>query len=132
MLDLPFAEDGVRAGFPSPAQEYTDDTIDLNRDLVRHPECTFYARVAGDSMIDEDLHPGDILIIDRSLEAHTGDIAVCVVNGEFTVKKLDLQPDRVVLHPANKAYPPIVITESDRFNVWGVVTYVIKNLHRTE
>ncbi len=127
-LDLPFAEEGVRAGFPSPAQEYMEASIDLNRDLVRHPESTFYARVAGDSMVDADLTEGDILIIDKSLEAQTGDIAVCVVNGEFTVKTLELHPDRIVLRPANDTYPPLTVTEADRFEVWGVVTYVIKKV----
>lgn len=125
-LDLPFADEGVRAGFPAPAQSYMENSIDLNRDLVQHPESTFYARVAGDSMIDADLLAGDILVVDKSLEARTGDIAVCVVNGEFTVKRVEFLPDGVVLHPANAAYTPIHITEADRFEVWGVVTYVIK------
>lgn len=129
-LELPFAEEGVRAGFPSPAQDYMENSIDLNRDLVRHPESTFYARVAGNSMIDADLNEGDILIIDKSLEAKSGDVAVCVVNGEFTVKTLDINEDRVVLQPANDEYQPIVITEADNFEVWGVVTYVIKSLKK--
>lgn len=132
MLELPFAEEGVRAGFPSPAQDYMENSIDLNRDLVRHPESTFYARVAGDSMIDAGLRQGDILVIDKSLPARTGDVAVCVINGEFTVKKLELHPDCVVLHPANEAYSPIEITEADRFEVWGVVTYVIKKIPHGE
>ena len=80
-LELPFADEGVRAGFPSPAQSYMENAIDLNRDLVHHPESTFYARVVGDSMIDADLHEGDILVVDRSVEAQDGDIAVCVVDG---------------------------------------------------
>ena len=82
-LPLPFAEEGVRAGFPSPAQGYFDRSIDLNQELVQHPESTFYARVEGDSMVDADLNEGDILVVDRSLQVKSGDIAVCVVEGEF-------------------------------------------------
>ena len=123
-LELPFADEGVRAGFPSPAQSYMENAIDLNRDLVHHPESTFYARVVGDSMIDADLHEGDILVVDRSVEAQDGDIAVCVVDGEFTVKRLSVKADGIVLVPANADYQPIRV--GDRFEVWGVVTYVIK------
>ena len=125
-LELPFADEGVRAGFPSPAQSYMENAIDLNRDLVHHPESTFYARVVGDSMIDADLHEGDILVVDRSVEAQDGDIAVCVVDGEFTVKRLSMKADGIVLVPANTDYQPIRVGEADRFEVWGVVTYVIK------
>lgn len=127
---LPFAEEGVRAGFPSPAQDYMEGTIDLNRDLVPHPDCTFYARVSGDSMIDAGLSDGDILVVDKSLEPRNGDIAVCIVGGEFTVKTLEIAPDHIVLHPANEVYPPLKITESDGFEVWGVVTFVIKSCSR--
>ena len=125
-LELPFADEGVRAGFPSPAQSYMENAIDLNRDLVHHPESTFYARVVGDSMIDADLHEGDILVVDRSVEAQDGDIAVCVVDGEFTVKRLWMKADGIVLVPANADYQPIRVGEADRFGVWGVVTYVIE------
>lgn len=131
-LELPFADEGVRAGFPSPAQDYMENSIDLNRDLVSHPESTFYARVAGDSMIDAGLVQGDILIVDKSIEARTGDIAVCIVNGEFTVKTLELHADHVVLLPANDCYSPLVVTETDGFEVWGVVTYVIKSTRRRD
>lgn len=127
-LELPFADEGVRAGFPSPAQGYMENAIDLNRDLVQHPESTFYARVVGDSMVDADLHEGDILVVDKSVEAKDGDIAVCVVEGEFTVKRLSVTADGIVLEPANADYAPICVSEADRFEVWGVVTYVIKRL----
>lgn len=129
-LELPFADEGVRAGFPSPAQDYMENSIDLNRDLVNHPESTFYARVVGDSMVDDGVTEGDILVIDKSLDVRSGDMAVCVVNGEFTVKNVEIFPDHVVLHPANGAYPPIQITEADQFEVWGVVTYVISPKRR--
>lgn len=129
-MDLPFAEGGVRAGFPSPAQDYMENSIDLNRDLVAHPESTFYARVAGDSMIDAGLEEGDILVIDKSLEAKDGDVVVCVIDGEFTVKTLETAPDCIRLHPANSAYPTLTVTESEGFEVWGIVTFVIKKMHR--
>lgn len=124
-LPLPFAEEGVRAGFPSPAQGYMDRSIDLNRDLVQHPESTFYARVEGDSMIDADLANGDILVVDRAIEVRSGDIALCVVEGEFTVKYIDIFPDHVVLRPANERYRPLRIDDPNEMEVWGVVTYVI-------
>lgn len=127
-LELPFADGGVHAGFPSPAQDCMENAIDLNRDLVRHPESTFYARVVGDSMIDADLNEGDILVIDKSLTPRDGCIAVCVLDGEFTVKQLRLYADHVVLQPANEAYPPIRVAEGDRFSVWGIVTYAIKRM----
>ena len=105
--------------------------IDLNHELILHPESTFYARVAGDSMVDADLCEGDLLVVDKSIDPKDGCIAVCVLDGEFTVKQLRIFPDHVELHPANDAYSPILVEESDRFRVWGVVTYVIKNVqHR--
>ena len=129
-LELPFADEGVRAGFPSPAQDYMENSIDLNRDLVQHPESTFYARVVGDSMVDADVHQGDILMVDKSVEIHSGDMAVCILNGEFTVQYVDIAPDHVTLRPANDDYPPSHVTEADSFEVWGVVTFVIKRTLR--
>lgn len=128
---LPYADEGVWAGFPSPAQDYMENAIDLNRDLVNHPESTFYARVMGDSMVDAGVKQGDILIVDKALEPRSGDMAVCIVNGEFTVKYLDLQPDCVRLIPANERFEPIEISDADSFEVWGVVTYVISSRHRS-
>lgn len=107
-----------------------ENSIDLNRDLVQHPESTFYARVVGDSMVDADVHQGDILMVDKSVEIHSGDMAVCILNGEFTVKYVDIAPDHVTLRPANDDYPPIHVTEADSFEVWGVVTFVIKRTLR--
>lgn len=130
-LELPYADEGVRAGFPSPGQDYTDNSIDLNRDLVSRPESTFYARVGGDSMIDAGIHEGDIIIVDKSIDVNSGDIAVCAVNGEFTVKYVDIHADHIVLRPANKSFPPLRVDESDAFEVWGAVTYVIHKLRKT-
>ncbi len=129
-LPLPYAERGVQAGFPSPAQDYLSDSIDLNRELVRHPAATFYARVEGDSMIDEGIETDDILVIDRSLEPADGDLAVCCVDGEFTLKRISLKNGEIWLIPANEAFDPILVTPDQRFEIWGVVTYTIKHHHR--
>ena len=85
-LPLPFAEDGIRAGFPSPAQDYMEVAIDLNKELIKHPSSTFYGRVKGDSMKGEGIDDGDILVIDKSLEFQNGDLAVCCIDGEFNVR----------------------------------------------
>lgn len=127
ILPLIFADGGIRAGFPSPAQDYISESIDLNRTLIKHPASTFYARVIGDSMIDEGINEGDILIIDRSIEADHGDLAVCCLDGEFTLKRLCLnRGDRIYLMPANRKYRPIEVTRENDFMVWGVVIYTIK------
>lgn len=126
-LPLVYADGGVRAGFPSPAQDYIVDTIDLNRELVRHPASTFYARVVGDSMSEEGITEGDILVIDKSVEPEHGDLAVCCVDGEFTLKRLRFVSDgRIMLMPSNRRYRPIEITPDTDFIVWGVVLYTIK------
>jgi DNA polymerase V len=125
---LAYADGGVRAGFPSPAQDYVDRTLDLNKELIQHPEATFYAKVVGDSMRDAGVHPGDLLVIDRSIEPHDGSMAVCFLNGEFTLKTLDLsQRDQGIIRlvPANPAYAPIHVTPEMQFEIWGVVAYTI-------
>jgi len=127
-LDLLFAP-GVKAGFPSPAEDYLHESLDFNRDLIRHPEATFYGRVAGDSMQDAGICEGDIAVIDRSVEPQDGDVIVGYINGEFTIKFLDLTHRKdgyIELRPANKKYSPIRIDENDSFEVWGVVIWVIK------
>ncbi|MDE5940601.1 MAG: translesion error-prone DNA polymerase V autoproteolytic subunit [Muribaculaceae bacterium] len=126
-LELPFADGGVRAGFPSPAQDYITASIDLNRELVKHPASTFYARVEGDSMIEEGIDEGDILLVDKSVEPEDGDLAVCCLNGEFTLKRLRFgNGRRISLMPSNKRYRPIEISEDDNFMVWGIVLFTIK------
>ena len=114
-LNLPFAEEGVRAGFPSPAQNYMGESIDLNKDLIEHAESTFYARVTGDSLCDAGVEEGDILIVDKSLTPRNGDMAVCCVGGEFTLKYLEVHSD----------YAPIRVEADEYFTVWGIVTYII-------
>lgn len=124
-LPLPLADAGIRAGFPSPAQDYMDIAIDLNQELVRHPSTTFYGRVKGDSMEDAHVFDGDILVIDKSLEPQNNDMAVCYLDGEFTLKYIELTDDGVSLIPANSKYPVIKVTESQELIIWGVVTYII-------
>jgi len=131
-LELEIAP-AIKAGFPSPAQDYLQDTIDFNRDLIKHPEATFYGRVDGDSMIEAGIDDGDICVIDRSVEAQDGDIIVGFINGEFTIKYLDLshrEEGFYELRPANPNYKPIRITEDDNFEVWGVVVWTIKRTRR--
>ena len=127
--ELPvMAQDGIHAGFPSPATDYMTQAIDLNKELVKHPAATFYGRVVGDSMIDAGVEEGDILVIDKSLEPRDGDMAVCFVDGEFTLKHLHLREGGLTLRPANKNYPEIEVCEGVDFAMWGVVTYVIKKV----
>ena len=119
----------LRAGFPSPAEEYLHDSLDFNRDLIKHPESTFYGRVIGDSMIDAGINDGDIAVIDKSREPHNGSIVVAYINNEFTIKYLDTthkEEGYIELRPANAKYKPIRIDEGDDFEVWGVVVYTIK------
>lgn len=128
-LPLPLAP-GIRAGFPSPAQDYLHDTLDFNNDMIHHKEATFYARVDGDSMRDAGILPGDIAVIDRSLDPRDGDIVVAFIDVEFTIKRLDLthRPDGYIeLHPANPSYKTIRIDNPDQFRVWGVIIWTIHN-----
>lgn len=131
-LELQLAP-SIKAGFPSPAEDYRHDSLDFNRDLIRHPETTFYGRVDGDSMIDAGICDGDIAVIDRSVEPSDGDVIVGYVNEEFTIKFLDLKHKDdgfIELRPANKHYKPIRINADDDFEVWGVVVWTIKNWHK--
>ena len=122
------AQSEIHAGFPSPATDYMTQAIDLNKELVKHPAATFYGRVVGDSMIDDGVEEGDILVIDKALEARDGDMAVCFVDGEFTLKRLKFHDDGLSLVPANPKYPVIEVTEGVDFMMWGVVTYIIKKI----
>ncbi|WP_294590178.1 translesion error-prone DNA polymerase V autoproteolytic subunit [uncultured Bacteroides sp.] len=129
-LPLQYADEGIRAGFPSPAQDYMEQAIDLNKEIVKHPASTFYGRVVGDSMRDEGIEEGDILVIDKSLELMDDDLAVCFIDGEFTVKRVRLETDAAWLIPANPDYPKIKVTADNDFIVWGIVTYTIKKNRR--
>lgn len=126
-LLLQYADAGIRAGFPSPAQDYISESIDLNKELIEHPASTFYAKVAGDSMAGEGITEGDILVIDKSVEPEHGDLAVCCIDGEFTLKRLNFSAgDCIYLMPSNRRYKPIKVTSESNFMVWGVVLYTIK------
>lgn len=123
---LPLASSGVSAGFPSPAEDHLDGTLDLNKALIRHPSATFFVRVEGESMKDDNINDGDLLIVDKAVELNSGDIAVCYIDGEFTLKRVVIDRKEIVLQPSNKQYKPIHISPYDDFTVWGVVTYSIK------
>ncbi len=127
-LELQLAQQGIIAGFPSPAADYMELTLDLNKELVKNPTATFYGRVKGNSMIDAGISEGDVLVIDKSLEAANGKMALCFVDGEFTVKWLNIKKDEVYLMPANKDFEPIKVTQESNFIVWGIVTYIIKKV----
>ena len=129
-MPLPYADGGIKAGFPSPAQDYISQAIDLNKELIHHPSTTFYGRVSGDSMKDAGLDDGDILVIDKSLEPRSGDMAVCYIDGEFTIKYIKIDAQVIWLIPANEAYKPIKVTPENEFQIWGIVTYSIKNHNR--
>ncbi len=129
-LPLPYADEGIKAGFPSPAQDYMELSIDLNKELIKNPSSTFYGRVVGNSMQDEGIVEGDVLVIDKSLELMDGDLAVCFLDGEFTVKRVRLEKDAAYLVPSNPDYPEIKVTVENEFVVWGVVTYTIKKNRR--
>lgn len=131
-LNVSFIDAGIKAGFPSPAQDYLTGTIDLNRELIRHRETTFLARVLGNSLNDAGICDGDIIVIDKSLEAMNGDFVVAFVDGEFTLKefRFDEKNNCAWLVPHNKDYEPIRVTEENQFLVWGVLTYTIKHLRK--
>jgi DNA polymerase V len=122
----PLAEIGISAGFPSPAEDFKETRINLHKELVKHPDATFFARVSGNSMINAGLDDGDLLVIDRSLEPTHNKIAVCFIDGEFTVKRLKIKKNTITLMPENPQYKPIIVTKETYFLIWGVVTYVIK------
>ena len=124
---LPLFLSPVRAGFPSPADDYIEQRLDLNELVVQHPAATFYVRVRGDSMLGAGIHPGDILVVDRALQPVYGSVVVAVLDGEMTVKRLERRRSGPVLHAENPAYPDIAIPEDGSFEIWGVVSYV---LHR--
>ena len=125
---LHLVNEGISAGFPSPADDFKETRISLDRELVKNKEATFYARVSGDSMVGAGLDDGDLLVIDRSLNPENGKIAVCLVDGEFTVKRIKKEKNKLYLMPENKKYKPIELKEENELIIWGVVEYVIKKV----
>lgn len=132
MLKLAFADNGIRAGFPSPAQDYMSESIDLNKELIRHSETTFLARVSGNSLVEAGICDGDLVVIDKSLEAKSGDFVVAFIDGEFTLKefRMDEANGCAWLIPHNRDYSPMKVTKENDFLVWGVLTYTIRQLRK--
>lgn len=122
----------IKAGFPSPAQDYVENGIDLNRELVRNPSSTFFGRARGNSMEGAGIFDGDLLIIDKSLEPREGAIAVCFIDGEFTLKRIHFERDGGVvvaiwLMPENESFAPIKVTQDNQFIIWGLVVRSVRS-----
>lgn len=128
-LDLHYAGSQIAAGFPSPAEDYLEATMDLNQTLIKHPAATFYGRVKGLSMKEAGVNDGDLLIIDKSLRYKNDALAVCFINGEFTLKRIKKKGNQLYLVPANSDFQPIPIKDDDDFSIWGIVTYIIKRTY---
>ena len=121
-------EQGISAGFPSPADDFKEIRISLDRELVKNGDATFYAKVSGDSMINAGLSDGDLIVIDRSLDPEHNKIAVCFIDGDFTVKRIIKRGSDLYLKPENKNYKAIKVDEENNLIIWGIVTYVIKSM----
>jgi DNA polymerase V len=126
-IELPFFDVGISAGFPSPADDFIELTIDLNREFIRHKDTTYFARVKGYSMKNVGINDGDLLIIDKSLEPQNNKIAVCQIDGEFTVKRIKIEKDIIWLIAENEDYEPIKVTPENNFMIWGIVIHSIKS-----
>ena len=129
-LRLPLAGASVAAGFPSPADDYIEVGLDLNELLIRHPSSTFFLRVSGDSMVEAGIQDGDLLVVDRSLDARPGQVVVAVLDGAFTLKRLARHQGRLRLEAANSAYPPLELHQCGDVQIWGVAIHVIHSLGR--
>ena len=127
-LDVILINTGISAGFPSPAGDYKQERISLDKELIKNQEATFFARVSGESMVNAGLEDGDLIIIDRSIEPANNKIAVCYIDGEFTVKRLRVKKGKIWLHPENSKYKPIEIKDDNELIIWGIVTNVVKKL----
>lgn len=127
-LEIVLAQTGISAGFPSPADDFKEFKISLDKTLVRNKEATFYAKVSGQSMVGAGIDDGDLLVVDKSLDPKHNSIAVCFIDGEFTVKRLKVSEGNVYLQPENPSYKAIKITNDNDFQVWGIVTHVIKKV----
>lgn len=126
IVPLPLFTERVPCGFPSPAQDYVEERLDLNKLVVKHPSATYFVRVSGDSMVGAGIGDGDLLVVDRSLTAGHGDIVVAAVAGEFTVKELRIRPV-LQLIPHNVHYAPIVFQAEEELQIFGVVTFTLKS-----
>jgi DNA polymerase V len=122
---LPLYGSSVQAGFPSPADDYIEGKLDLNTHLVKHPAATFFVRASGESMVNAGIYPGDILVVDRSLDARHDKIVIVALNGQLTVKRLWQKEGQVMLMPENDSFEPIRVEEGMDMVIWGVVTHVL-------
>jgi DNA polymerase V len=127
-LEVPFFDSAVSAGFPSPADDFIENKLDLNELVVKHPAATYYVRAQGGSMKNAGISSGDVLVVDRSLNVMDGNIVIASIDGEFTVKRVKKINNGLYLVPENEDYKPIKIEQGDDFQVFGVVTYVVKKL----
>ena len=125
---MPYISSGIKAGFPSPAADFDGTRISIDQIVVKNSIATFYAKANGNSMIGAGIDDGDILVIDKSIEPQDGKIAVCFIDGEFTVKRIKVQENSLLLLPENKLFEPIEVTKENDFIIWGIVTYVVKKL----
>jgi DNA polymerase V len=125
-LKLPLFQTGISAGFPSPADDYIEARIDLNKELIKNPSSTFFGRVNGDSMINIGIGNGDLIVVDKSIEPRDSSIVVCIIDGEFTVKRFKKIGADYFLLPENDQYKPIKVSKENDFRIWGTVTYSIK------
>jgi DNA polymerase V len=128
-MELKYIGQQISAGFPSPAEDYLEPMLDLNRTLIKNPSSTFYGRVKGLSMKDAGVDNGDLLVIDKALDFRHEALCVCFINGEFTLKKIKREKDKIWLIPANQEYQPLEVPEDADFMVWGIVTYIIKKVY---
>lgn len=126
-LQLPFVDVGISAGFPSPADDFIEISIDLNKHLIKHKDSTFFAKVKGHSMKDAGIFDGDLLVIDKSLTPEDGRIAICQIDGAFTVKRIKKEKNIVWLIAENKEFKPIKVTEENELMIWGIVLHSIKS-----
>jgi DNA polymerase V len=127
-LELPYIASGIKAGFPSPAADFDESKISLDNVLVKNREATFYAKASGSSMIGAGINDGDILVIDRSIEPQNNKVAVCFIDGEFTIKRIQVEKECIYLMPENPKFNPIKVTDDNQLIIWGIVTYVIKKI----
>ena len=128
VFDIPFYQSNVPAGFPSPAEDFMDLDLNLQEYLVQHPSATFCVRVTGDSMQNAGIYSGDVMVVDRALEPQNNTIVLAILDGEFTVKRIQKKGQELYLKPENSKFKPIQITEEMNFQVWGVVTHIIHKI----
>ncbi len=125
---IPLLADSVSAGFPSPADDYTEENIDLNEHLLRNPFSTFFLRVKGDSMINSGIYDNDLIIVDKSLNPKPGNIVIAMIDGEFTVKRFSIKNNKLYLKAENRNYPDFNLEDYSDVHIWGVVIYSIHTL----